>query len=288
MKLKFKIATTVLVFLYIIVSSVSASDLDLSLFKTKKVNESLYVMTQDYGDASINFAAVVGEHSVVLITTMMKEFSPHVEKLIKKVTDKPIRHVISIDGDYYQYYGSRYFVERGATFIAHKNLIPNVFENRILVDKPYRLDVGTEQLWVIPTKAHTTDHVMVKLENSNVIFAGDALSFDWIVYSGPNGPDEHIAALDLILAQGDEETIYYPGNWTAEEFGNKADMGELMAIYGLFVEKVKSLHKSGLKPTKIAESQDIHNLLKPLNDYERLSPYIIHFVKDVLGIVDES
>ncbi|MCC2617111.1 hypothetical protein LJ739_12735 [Aestuariibacter halophilus] len=262
---------------------VSATGPDLSDFSSEKVNQHVYVMVQDYGDAKINFAVLVGHNDVVLITTMMKEFNPHVEALIRGISDKPVGYVVSIDGDYYHYYGSRKFVEGGATLIAHKNLIPDVFDNRVLVDEPYRLDVGTEQLHAIPTRAHTLDHMMVKLDNSNVVFAGDALSFDWIVYSGPNGPDAHITALQQMLAQGDKETRFYPGNWVSQQYGSKQDVQSLIRIYSDFVSLVRTEYQQGKSAKEIAQSPAVHDLLEPLKDYHRQKPYIINYVKDVLG-----
>lgn len=276
-----------IVFLFVALHA-RATQPDLSAFTTLKVNDQLYVMAQDYGDSSNSFAVVIGDDSAVLITTMMKEYSEHVQALIKSVTDKPVKHVISIDGDYYHYYGSRYFVENGATFVAHKNLIPDVFENRVLVDGPWQLDLGSEKILVEPTKAHTQDHVMVKLENSNVIFAGDALSFEWVVYSGPNGPDAHLDALQQIMAHGNLRTRYFPGNWSKKQSGNHVDMKALSSIYRTFSNRVKRLHDKGLQPQAIVESAEIHDLLNPLSDYRRMKPHLIHFVHDVLGMSENT
>lgn len=274
----------VLIILCVLPLFVLAESLDLTLFKTHKINEELYVFSQDYGANSINFAVVIGDKEAVLITTMMKEYSPHVQALIQQVTDKPIKYVLSLDGDYYQYFGSRYFVEKGATFVAHQALIPDVFEDRVLVAEPYLIELATEQILAIPTKAHTRDHMMVHLSKSNVVFAGDAISFHFLVYSGPNGPDAHIVALQEMLAIGNEETRYYPGNWVGKQSGNKQDLQRLLSIYSQFVELVRELNQTGQSPKKIAQSEQIHQLLKSLPDYDNRSAYIVDYVNDVLGI----
>ena len=170
-----------------------------------------------------------------------------------------------------------------------ENPIPDMYlKTEYLVDKPYSMSLGSEQLRAIPTKAHTLDHMMVILEKSNVIFVGDAVSFDWIVYSGPNGPDAHIIALKNMLAQGNEKTRYYPGNWVSKDFGYKKEMNALISTYSQFIDKVRVLYQSGKKPEEIAENKQIHNLLKPLNDYDRQKQYLIHYVRDVLGLDNKS
>lgn len=260
-----------------------ANELDLSMFTTTKVNENVYVMAQDYGVNSISFAAVIGDNEVALISTMMKEYSLHVETLVAHITDKPIKYVLSIDGDYFHYFGSRHFMEKGAALIAHKDLIPDMFTNRILVDKHWSMDLGSEQIQTIATAAHTQNHMMIKLESSNLIFAGDAISFDWIVYSGGNGPDAHIRALTQILSHGNEHTRYYTGNWVKKPFGLKQDMDALINTYSKFVHLVRTLYQKGLDVEEIAQNEKIHQLLTPLADYNRQKQYLVHYVKDVLS-----
>jgi hypothetical protein len=101
-------------------------------------------------------------------------------------------------------------------------------------------------------------------------------------------PDAHIDALKKMLAQGDEQTRYYLGNWVDKDFGNRKEVKELISIYSRFVDQVRTLHQDGKKPEEIAENEQIHNLSKPLKDYNRQSPYLINYVHDVLEVKNES
>lgn len=278
-----RIIFTALLSLCIAPIQAATTKLDFSLFGTEQLSDNVYVMSQDYGSAKINFAVVVGEHDVALITSMMKDYSKHVQALVKKVTDKKIEYVFALDGDFYQYNGSRLFVENGATLIARENLIPNAFANRILISSERVFDLKSERITATPTKAHTEDHMMLKLEKSNVIFAGDAVRFDWIVYSGKNGPLAHIEALKRMLERTDDKTKIFPGNWSSKQYGNKQDLENLIDIYSQFVKQVTELSKRNVEPQDIASDESIHRLLSSLGEYEVQKQYLLHYVKDVLG-----
>lgn len=278
-----RIIYAVLLSLWVVPPQLSAQELDLTVFDTTKLNDNLYVMSQDYGSSNINFAVVIGEHDAALITTMMKDYSKHVQALVKSVTNKKIEYVFALDGDYYQYNGSRLFVENGATLVARENLIPNAFANRIFISKQRAFDLKSDVITATPTMAHTDDHMMLKLDKSNVVFAGDAVSFDWIVYSGKNGPLAHINALRNMLSVVDNETRIFPGNWSSKQYGNKQDLMNLIEVYTRFVNQVISLSKRNMQPVDIATDGSIHSLLKHLNAYDQQKEYIVHYVKDVLG-----
>ena len=269
--------------MFIFSGVLAAKELDLSLFEVKKLNDNVYVMSQDYGISKINFAIVIGVNEVALITAMMNDFSEHIQLLIKGITDKEIEYVFSLDGDYYQYNGSRHFVENGATFVARENLIPDAFANRIFVSSRKSFDLKTESITAIPTTAHTENHMMLTLKKSNVMFAGDAVGFDWIVYSGANGPHFHIAALKEILRLSDDETKIFPGNWSSKQYGNKDDLAKLIDIYSKFVDQVILLSSHKMTPEEIAAEESIHSLLRNLNAYQRQKENIVYYVKDVLG-----
>ena len=278
-----RIIYVALLSLSVVAPQLFAQELDLTVFDTTKLNDNLYVMSQDYGSSNINFAVVIGEHDAALITTMMKDYSKHVQALVKSVTDKKIEYVFALDGDYYQYNGSRLFVENGATLIARENLIPNAFANRILISKERAFDLKSDVITATPTKAHTDDHMMLKLDKSNVIFAGDAVSFDWIVYSGKNGPLAHIEALRNMISTVDNETRIFPGNWSSKQYGNKQDLMSLIDVYTRFVDQVFALSKQNMQPEDIAADRTIHSMLKHLNAYNLQKEHLVHYVKDVLG-----
>jgi len=278
-----RIIYAALLSLSVVAPQLFAQELDLTVFDTTKLNDNLYVMSQDYGSSNINFAVVIGEHDAALITTMMKDYSKHVQALVKSVTNKKIEYVFALDGDYYQYNGSRLFVENGATLIARENLIPNAFANRIYISAERAFDLKSDLITAIPTKAHTDNHMMLKLDKSNVIFAGDAVSFDWIVYSGKNGPLAHIEALRNMLGAVDNETRIFPGNWSLKQYGNKQDLMNLIDVYTRFVDQVFALSKQNVQPEDIAADSTIHSMLKHLNAYNLQKEHLVHYVKDVLS-----
>ena len=258
-------------------------NIDDELFELNRINEHVLIASQAFGNTRINFGIVIGTDEVVLISSMMRRNVQSIEELVRHVSGKPISKVIVIDSDPFHHNGSGYFKDKGATVIGHENLLSAKVAIDIGFSSDIVIDVGTEKIRMTHTKAHSQDHAYVTLENSNVLFTGDALRNDWLIYSGKNGWKTHINELRSIREQHTNNTLYVPGNRGKHISSSAQEVDRLINIYEEFRQSVIKLAREGLSSEAIAREDEITQLLKSFVRYEEFKPYIIHHVEEVLA-----
>ncbi len=251
-------------------------------FDVNKINKHVYVLSQPYGDTFINFGVVIGEDGVVLISSMMRDYAPTIEKLVGELTTSKIKYVINIDPDEYHHSANGYFSSKGATIISQNNL-KNVNE---FVDIGYEdkisIDAGIEMIEVIHTSARSPGDSAIFLKNSNVIFLGDTLRNDWLAYSNESGYKAHLEALGLILAIGNENTKFVPGNRRAVVYSNARDVSKAIKLHLNFAKAVKTLLMQGLSVEEIAKNEEVLKIVEGLESYDEFKEYLTDHIKGVI------
>jgi len=145
-----------------------------------------------------NIGVVVGTKAVVLIESGMGDYEEHsndnVLKLIRTITDKPIKYVINMHSHPDHNGGINFFTQLGATLITHKNVVYSEFydgrypdNNVIHFNDKMTLDMGNEIIEIQHMLAHTFDDGIIYLKNSNLIFIGESYKPDYITYTGKLG-----------------------------------------------------------------------------------------------------
>lgn len=277
-----------IVFTMLLVASFSTKSyaveitIDDELFELNRINEHVLIASQAFGTTRINFGIVIGTNEVVLISSMMRRNVQSIEELVRHVSGKPISKILVIDSDPFHHNGSGYFKDKGATVIGHENLLSENVAIDIGFSSDIVIDVGTEKIRMTHSKAHSQGYAYITLENSNVIFTGDALRNDWLIYAGKNGWETHINELRSIRKQHTSETLYVPGNRGKQASSSAQDVDRLINIYEQFRLLVVKLANEGLSSEAIAREDKITHLLKLLERYEEFEPYIIHHVDEVL------
>ncbi|RUO41989.1 hypothetical protein CWE22_07560 [Pseudidiomarina aestuarii] len=256
-------------------------EIDGELFEVNRINQHVVIASQAFGTTRINFGIVVGSDEVVLISSMMRRNAQSVEELVRHVSGKPITKVLVIDSDPFHHHGSSYFRDRGATIIGHENLTTQGVTIDISFSEELLIDAGTETIRMTHSAAHTLDHAFITLEKSNVVFAGDALRNDWLIYAGPNGWPAHISALREIAFEQADSTIFVPSNRGQKVSTSAAELNKIIGIYEGFSELSQKLAHEGLSANAIADHQDIKSLLQGLERYDEFVTYTIHHVEDV-------
>ncbi|WP_339829757.1 MBL fold metallo-hydrolase [uncultured Arenimonas sp.] len=263
-------------------------EIDGELFEVHRVNEHVFVASQAYGSTRINFGIVVGSDQVVLVSSMMRSHAPSIEALVKKVSGKPVGVVLVIDSDPFHHSASAYFRDKGALVIGHEALGSKGIGIDVGFDSELVLDMGVERIRMRHTPAHTADHAMVTLEESQVVFTGDAFRNDWLVYAGPNGWSAQLAFLDALNANCSASTILVPGNRGRVVHSTCADLESATRIHGAFKAAVDSLSRQGLSAKEISESEAVQGVLRSLERYDEFAPHVIHHVEELLAHTGQS
>lgn len=256
-------------------------EIDGESFEVNRINQHVVIASQAFGETRINFGIIVGSDEVVLISSMMRRNAQSVEELVRHISGKPIKKVLVIDSDPFHHHASSYFRDRGATVIGHENLTPHGVTTDISFSEELLIDIGTETIRMTHSAAHTLDHAFITLEESNVVFAGDALRNDWLIYAGPNGWDAHITALRELAAEQPASTIYIPGNRGQKVSSSGAELNEIIGFYESFSKLSQKLASDGLSAKAISDHQDIKSLLQGLERYDEFSIYTVHHIEDV-------
>ena len=269
--------------LYLMASNTAQATEEIDdLFVVERLSDSTNLVSQRYGSAFINFGVVEGHNYSVLITSMMSDYATVIEKMAERLSNgKPIKYVINIDSDPYQHHANKYFADKGATIISHANMRQTNAYTHLTFQNEISLDVGTEHITIRHTPAHTNASAIVRLENSNVTFMGDAFRNDWLIYAGPNGVDGAIKGLNTAISLSDENTKFIPGNRSSRAHSPQSEITAFRDSYSRFAQKVQALSEQGMGAENIARHDDIHKILQNFERYDDFKPYIIDHVKEI-------
>jgi len=170
-----------------------------------------------------NIGVVVGTDSVALIESGMGDYEEHsnanVLKLIRSITDKPVKYVINVHSHPDHSGGNIFFSQLGATLITHENVVYSEFYNGRYPDNnvihfqdQMTLDMGNETIVIQHMIAHTFDDGIIYLKNSNLIFIGESYKPNYITYMGKLGEISFNEWGDKALAKMDEKTMVVPSH----------------------------------------------------------------------------
>lgn len=255
-------------------------------YLVKKVNENVYIVTEIWeADDNGNLGVIIGKNGVLLINTLMMNSVESLEKEIRKITNKPIKYVINSDQDTYNHHANKYFHDRGATIFSHQNLKDSNAFTDVLFDSHISIPIGNEFVSAYHTPSHTLDHVDIYLEKSNVLFMSDAFKGHWITYTGPNGINGYLKGIEKALSISDENTIIISGNTSKDKENylyNRDDLIRMRQIHIAFTNRIKELHKKGMKAEDIAINKKIHDLVKGLEAYATHNSSLKYLIMEVI------
>lgn len=273
------------VLLALLVSGASAYAQAMPEPHTVRINDRVYVLlgpiqhaNKDNQGYMINSTVIVGDKGVILVDSGgSREVGFHVAKAIRRITTKPVTHVINTHSHGDHYLGNIAF--KGATIISSEKCRTMVLETgfdwlelmeqlvgRKFPDtKPIAADVtypegsktekvihGIRLIFWVPKGSHTVGDMFVYLPQDKVLVTGDvvvngivpvmqdAVIKNWIGTLG------EIQALDV--------SVFVPGH------GNlmtKGDVKALQRAIAKFYSGVKAGYEKGLDESEIRKSLNL-------------------------------
>jgi glyoxylase-like metal-dependent hydrolase (beta-lactamase superfamily II) len=279
-------------------ASASAEETAQSL-RLQKVTDNIYAIVGPFGNRTpenlgnnATFGLVVTDEGVVLIDSGGSYLgAAEIDKVIKQVTDKPVKIVINSGGQDHRWLGNGYFKKQGARIIASKAAVED--QRARLQDQMFMLGnligekglEGTEAVQADETFdeskdfilgginfeltkvgiAHTPGDVLVWLPGHKVMFSGD------VVYIGRMlGVQSHsnarnwIEAFNTMASYGPKFIV--PGHGPATDLATaKADTLDYLVFLR---ERVGSFMEEGGDITNIGKLDQ--SQFRRLQDYETL------------------
>jgi len=210
---------------FLLVTSVMSQQADIQPVRLEKLSEKLYQILDGRG---ANGGAYIGDSGVLVIDAKMTKTS--VEQTIieiKKITDKPIKYLVSTHSDGDHITGNRFFPPT-VTFIAHENCRKEYFHPRrddtpsewhnpellpfipsITFRDKMDLYLGAQkvELWYFGV-GHTTGDLVVYFPEEKTAFIGDQIFVGrpQLIHSYKNGNSfAHVKTLTKMLNTLDAE-----------------------------------------------------------------------------------
>jgi cyclase len=262
-----------------------------------KVNERVYVLLGPIQHANrsnqgymINSTVIVGDKGVILVDSGgSDEVGRHIAAAVRRITDKPVTHVVNTHHHGDHYLGNVAF--EGATFISSEMCRKMVLETghewlglmesdigrKLPGTRPIAATLaypggartetsihGVRIVFRVPRGSHTIGDLMVLLPDDSVLVAGDVL-VRGIVPTFQDGIVKNwILTLDEIQALGVAHFVPGHGDLMARD-----DVVALRSAILRFYSRVKDGYQSGKSEDEIRKSLD-------LSAWEKLErPYVI-------------
>ncbi len=250
-----------------------------------KINERVYVLLGPIQHANrfnqgymINSTLIVGDKGVILVDSGgSREVGRHIAKAVRRITDKPVTHVVNTHHHGDHYLGNAAF--EGATFISSEMCRKMVLETGsewlgmmehdighklpgtklIAAEVTYREGARTETFihgvrvvfWV-PRGSHTIGDLMVYLPDDKVLVAGDVLVSRIVPTLQDGFAKNWIRTLDEIQAL--DVAHFVPGHG---DLMTRRDVTALRGAMSGFYSRVKEGFRGGKSEGEIRKSLDL-------------------------------
>lgn len=248
-----------------------------------KITDQVFVLSVAWSKTSfINSAIVVGDKGVMLITAQMEPVAPSLEAKIKKLTGKPVTHVLNVASDTFHYHANDYFKERGAELISHSELQYTQASTQILFDRKLSMQFGSELVTATYTRAHSKGQTIVYLENSNVMLLGDAFRTDKLVYTGYHGVEGQLSGFAQAYEIANDQTLIVSGHKGERLFSKRDALKQASATLSTFSELVGKKHKAGMTLEQMISDKELQSAINIYPIYKEKPSLIQYNIKQLI------
>jgi len=185
-----------------------------------------------------NVTAIAGSQGWTIVDTGYRSRVAEIESEVASVYQRPPRWVINTHWHFDHTDGNAGFAAAGATILSHSNCRARLSTDQyvpslswrisasprdawpmVTFDDPVTLDIGTEELHLLPqAPAHTDGDVAVFLSSANALVTGDLFthrSYPVIDESSGGSLRGMIEAVERLLPMIDGDTVVVPGHGAA-------------------------------------------------------------------------
>lgn len=229
--------------------------------KTSELAPGIYMLEGAGGNLGLS----VGDDGAFLIDDQYAPMSAKIQAAVAKVSQKPIRFVVSTHWHFDHTGGNEAMGQAGAVLVAHDNVrtrmkagqlikffnfevppAPHIALPVVTFADSVTFHVNGDELAVLHIpRAHTDGDSVVHFKKANVIHMGDlyfAGMYPFIDLESGGAVDGVIAAGKQILAMADEKTKIIPGHGP---MSSKADLAEYVKMLETIRANVAALVAAG-------------------------------------------
>ena len=251
------------VLLYMLYTPVLAQAQEPTSFSSEKLSDQLY-MIYGGGGNGCNVGLFVGEQGLLLIDAMLPKSSERLLAAIRTISDKPVTHVINTHSDADHAGGNAFFAERGATIYAQENAQYEGVTADVYIKESLTLSIDNEEIDLHAIISHSSNDLIIRFKHNNVVFMGDTFTNSWYGTFSTGGMEGQFDALNLALAQSDEQSRIIPGHG---RIAHKGELAHYKEVTRTWVSKIRTLHAQGLDEETIARDASVielaHRYIRP-------------------------
>jgi glyoxylase-like metal-dependent hydrolase (beta-lactamase superfamily II) len=199
--------------------------------RSQKISEGVYMLTGAGGNIGLS----IGDDAVFVVDDQYAPLTPKILAAIAQLTNKPVRFVVNTHWHWDHTGGNEHMGQAGALIVAHDNVRRRMSTQQIL--EFFNDTVPPSPVGALPVitfsdtvtfhingddvqafhvaHAHTDGDAFIVWRKANVVHTGDVFfagRFPFIDLHSGGSIDGLIAAIDVLLTIGDDNTRIIPGH----------------------------------------------------------------------------
>lgn len=222
----------------------------------EKINDHLYFLHGGNGQGS-NVGLYIGDNGLLLVDAMKDETAEKLLNVIRTISDKPIKYVISTHADFDHAGGNSFFVERGAIVYMQENAVHEGGTGSVYFKDKLTISMGDEIIEVHAAVSHSYCDALIHFKKSNVVFMGDTFTNSWYATFSSGGVEGQFEAIDKALAAGNPDTKYLPGHGIPS---NIAGLQNYRKTTGDWLKRVSELYRNGISIDDMIKDDELNTI----------------------------
>ncbi len=228
----------------------------------EKLTDNLYVLYGGNGQGA-NVGLYIGEDGLLLVDGMKGETNEKLMKIIRSISDKPIRQLINTHADFDHAGANTLFMEQGATVYMQENAPFEGGVGSVYFQDKITISLNEETVEAYSVVSHSFCDALIYFKERNVVFMGDTFTNNWYATFNSGGVVGQFEAIDVALDIGDEETVYVPGHGLPTD---AAGLIKYREASGEWVAKVGELYREGVSVDEMVKNEDLNQIKKKFID----------------------
>lgn len=256
----------------------SSFTLQANTISVEQVSDQLHLLKSiDYGT---NIGLILTSDGLVLIDPMPgDEHLSALDDAIQSLYAKPVKFILNTHEHVDHTGGNQHFIQQGAHLVPTQNTVPSQkiplqntaqMQNTVAAQNTVPMQPVIPDILAAQVSSHSSTDWIYFHPQSNSLFVGDIIDNSWHPTFYASGISGFNAAINQILAIGNEDSLIVPGHGKPS---SKASLRRFQQNTNDWVQQIESLIDSGKSVEEITQHPQIAERVARFNQ-EGKSPFL--------------